>query len=71
MQRIVKVNGEVSLKEYERRKVLGKGTQYINAGGFAMCYLTKSLETNTLYATKIVSKDILKNPRTRYKVRIP
>lgn len=33
-----------------------------------MCYLVRSLETNSTAAAKVVSKSILKNPRTRFKL---
>ena len=33
-----------------------------------MCYLVRNQETNTLAAAKVISKSILKNVRTRYKL---
>ena len=36
--KIMKVNGEIGYKKYQRGKLLGKGKDIWMTGGFAKCY---------------------------------
>ncbi len=51
-----------STRRYLKGKFLGKG-------GFAKCYLLTDLETNKLYAGKVVAKASLSKHRAKEKVR--
>ncbi|KAM9965488.1 hypothetical protein ACTFIW_005304 [Dictyostelium discoideum] len=50
------------LKEYRQGEFLGKG-------GFAKCYLMTEVETNRIYAAKIIPKSTLQKTRARSKLK--
>jgi len=58
IEKIQKSNGEISIKKYEKGKILGKG-------GFAKCYEFTNLETNKISAAKIIPKTALLQTRAR------
>ena len=59
-----KANGDgYTIHRYLRGRLLGKG-------GFAKVYLCTALDTNKLYAVKIVPKANLVKARARQKVRL-
>ena len=60
-EKIVKFNGEVSIKKYIRGKFLGKG-------GFAKCYEFTSMETKRVSAAKIIDKTTLTKSRAKQKL---
>lgn len=60
-ERVVKVNGEVSLRRYSKGKFLGKG-------GFARCYEFVSITSRKVTAAKIVAKASLTKTRAKQKL---
>ncbi|CAG9323602.1 unnamed protein product [Blepharisma stoltei] len=60
-EKVVKVNGEVAIRRYNKGRFLGKG-------GFARCYEFTNLETRKITAAKIVSKESLKKSRAKQKL---
>ena len=61
IEKIVKLNGEVTLRQYSKGRFLGKG-------GFARCYEFLSLDTRKRLAAKIVAKSSLSKPRSKQKL---
>jgi len=57
-EKIVKVNGDVAVRRYNRGRFLGKG-------GFARVYELINLETRKVSAAKIVPKTSLTKTRAR------
>lgn len=55
-------------KKYSKGKMLGKGTIYINVGGFAKCYEGMNIETKQMYAIKVIDKTTLQKSRAKQKV---
>jgi len=51
-EKIVKNNGDIVIKKYQKGKFLGKG-------GFAKCYEFTSFETRQVTAAKVVAKESL------------
>ncbi|OMJ68101.1 hypothetical protein SteCoe_34553 [Stentor coeruleus] len=60
-EKIVRVNGEVAIRQYSKGRFLGKG-------GFARCYEFASMETRKLTAAKIVPKASLTKSRAKQKL---
>lgn len=60
-EKISKVNGEIVVRKYVRKMLLGKG-------GFARCYEVASLDTKKVYAAKIIPKHTLTKNRARQKL---
>eukprot|EP01113_Clastostelium_recurvatum_P039413 TRINITY_DN6009_c0_g3_i1.p1 TRINITY_DN6009_c0_g3~~TRINITY_DN6009_c0_g3_i1.p1 ORF type:complete len:762 (+),score=178.64 TRINITY_DN6009_c0_g3_i1:275-2560(+) len=60
-EKIIDRYGNVSFRRYLRGKFLGKG-------GFARCYEMKDLDTNKVYAGKIIAKSTLVKTRARQKL---
>jgi polo-like kinase 1 len=60
-EKIVRVNGEVAIRQYSKGRFLGKG-------GFARCYEFTSMETRKLTAAKIVPKASLTKSRAKQKL---
>lgn len=60
-EKVVKVNGEVAIRRYNKGRFLGKG-------GFARCYEFTNLESRKLSAAKIVCKESLKKSRAKQKL---
>jgi polo-like kinase 1 len=60
-EKITRVNGEVTVKKYQKGKLLGKG-------GFAKCYEITNLESKRVLAAKIIPKNTLAKPRSRQKL---
>ena len=60
-EKVIKADGEVATRSYQRGKLLGKG-------GFARCYEFTSLETGIHFAAKIVPKLTLKKARSKQKL---
>ena len=60
-EKIVRVNGEVAIRQYSKGRFLGKG-------GFARCYEFSSMETRKLTAAKIVPKASLTKSRAKQKL---
>ena len=62
IEEFVNENGETSCKKYIKGNFLGKG-------GFAKWYELTDLQTNELFAVKIISKSSLIKPRARQKLK--
>ena len=60
-EKIPQENGEVLTKSYFRGNLLGKG-------GFAKCYEFNDMETNELYASKVINKASLSKESKKQKV---
>jgi polo-like kinase 1 len=60
-EKVVKVNGEVAMRRYNKGRFLGKG-------GFARCYEFTNLETRAISAAKVVSKASLTKSRQKQKL---
>jgi serine/threonine protein kinase len=62
VETIVDESGNKTTRRYKRGSFLGKG-------GFAKCYELTDLETNKLYAAKIITKASLVKPRAKQKLK--
>ncbi|CDW76958.1 protein kinase domain protein [Stylonychia lemnae] len=60
-EKIVKYNGEVQVRKYQKGKFLGKG-------GFAKCYEFQNQETKAIQAAKVVEKASLTKSRAKQKL---
>jgi len=60
-EKVVKGEGKVEIRKYEKGKYLGKG-------GFAKCYEFHCLETDKFLAAKIISKETLSKNRAKQKL---
>ena len=60
-EKVIKVNGEVAVRRYNKGRFLGKG-------GFARCYEFTSLETRRISAAKVVPKASLTKSRQKQKL---
>lgn len=60
-EKIVKYNGEIAVKKYQRGRFLGKG-------GFARCYEFQNLDTKKISAAKVIAKSSLTKSRARQKL---
>jgi len=60
-EKVVKVNGDIALRQYSKGRYLGKG-------GFARVYEFMNLDTQKLNAAKIVSKSSLTKSRAKQKL---
>lgn len=60
-EKVVKVNGDVSIRRYNKGKFLGKG-------GFARCYEFVSLTNRKIMAAKVVPKASLTKTRAKQKL---
>lgn len=60
-EKIIKVNGDISVKTYSKGKFLGKG-------GFARVYDFLCIDTKQLTAAKLISKESLSKARARQKL---
>lgn len=60
-EKVVKVNGDIAIKRYNKGRFLGKG-------GFARCYEFTSLETRKVLASKVVPKASLAKARAKQKL---
>lgn len=60
-EKVVRFNGDISIKKYHRGKFLGKG-------GFAKCYEFTNLETKRISAAKIIDKTTLTKSRAKQKL---
>ena len=60
-EKVIKADGEVAMRSYQRGKLLGKG-------GFARCFEFTSLETGKHFAAKVVPKMTLKKARSKQKL---
>jgi polo-like kinase 1 len=57
-EKVVRFNGDVTIKKYIRGKFLGKG-------GFAKCYEFTNFETKKVSAAKIIDKNSLTKSRAK------
>eukprot|EP01133_Synstelium_polycarpum_P016784 gene16784-19961_t len=62
VKEIIQSGGQTIVKDYRQGEFLGKG-------GFAKCYLMTEVETNRIYAAKIVPKSTLQKSRARAKLK--
>jgi polo-like kinase 1 len=62
-ERIVKANGESSVRKYKKGRFLGKG-------GFAKCFEFINVDTKRMSAAKVVGKATLNKHRAKQKVNI-
>mmetsp|Transcript_15357 Transcript_15357/g.2562 ORF Transcript_15357/g.2562 Transcript_15357/m.2562 type:complete len:120 (-) Transcript_15357:784-1143(-) len=60
-EHIVKPNGEVQIRRYNKGKFIGKG-------GFARCYEFLSHDNRKIYAAKVVAKSTLTRSRAKQKL---
>ena len=60
-EKVVRFNGDVCIKRYQRGRFLGKG-------GFAKCYEFTSSETKRISAAKIIDKTTLTKSRAKQKL---
>lgn len=60
-EKVVRFNGDISIKKYLRGKFLGKG-------GFAKCYEFTNTETKRVSAAKIIDKTTLTKSRAKQKL---
>ena len=60
-EKVVKFNGEVSIKKYMRGRFLGKG-------GFAKCYEFTNVDSKRISAAKIIAKSSLTKSRAKQKL---
>ncbi|CAG9330164.1 unnamed protein product [Blepharisma stoltei] len=60
-EKVVKVNGDIAIRRYNKGRFLGKG-------GFARCYEFTSLETRKIAAAKVVPKASLAKARAKQKL---
>lgn len=60
-EKVVRFNGDISIKKYARGKFLGKG-------GFAKCYEFTNLESKRVSAAKIIDKTTLTKSRAKQKL---
>ena len=60
-EKVVRFNGDISIKKYARGKFLGKG-------GFAKCYEFTNLETKRISAAKIIDKTTLTKSRAKQNI---
>jgi polo-like kinase 1 len=60
-EKVVRFNGDISVKKYIRGKFLGKG-------GFAKCYEFTQSETKKVSAAKIIDKTSLTKSRAKQKL---
>ena len=60
-EKMTRTNGNIIIKKYSKGKFLGKG-------GFAKCYELTDLDSNTVYAAKIVVKSTITKTKTRQKL---
>lgn len=60
-EKVIKVNGEVAVRRYNKGRFLGKG-------GFARCYEFTSCETKRISAAKVVPKASLTKSRQKQKL---
>jgi polo-like kinase 1 len=58
------------IKRYSKGKLLGKVSTLLMQGGFAKCYEFTSLDTNKLYAAKVIEKSSLSRSKAKEKVFI-
>ena len=61
-EQITTDSGDIITKKYRKGKFLGKG-------GFAKCYEVTEMDTNTIYAAKIITKASLTKPRAKQKLK--
>jgi len=61
-EKVVDSEGKITCRNYLKGHLLGKG-------GFAKCYEVIDMETNQVYASKIVAKETLIKGRARQKVK--
>lgn len=57
-EKVVRFNGDISIKKYLKGKFLGKG-------GFAKCYEFTNTETKRVSAAKIIDKTTLTKSRAK------
>jgi polo-like kinase 1 len=60
-EKVVKYNGEIAVKRYQRGRFLGKG-------GFARCYEFQNLDTKKISAAKVIAKSSLTKSRAKQKL---
>lgn len=60
-EKVVKYNGEIAVKKYQRGRFLGKG-------GFARCYEFTNLDTKKISAAKVIAKSSLTKSRAKQKL---
>ena len=60
-EKVVKYNGEIAVKRYQRGRFLGKG-------GFARCYEFQNLDTKKITAAKVIAKSSLTKSRAKQKL---
>ena len=60
-EKVVKYNGEIAVKKYQRGRFLGKG-------GFARCYEFQNLDTKKINAAKVIAKSSLTKSRAKQKL---
>lgn len=60
-EKVVKYNGEIATKRYQRGRFLGKG-------GFARCYEFQNLDTKKISAAKVIAKSSLTKSRAKQKL---
>jgi polo-like kinase 1 len=60
-EKVVKYNGEIAVKRYQRGRFLGKG-------GFARCYEFQNLDTKRISAAKVIAKSSLTKSRAKQKL---
>lgn len=57
-EKVIRYNGEVYIRKYQKGKFLGKG-------GFAKCYEFSNMETKAIQAAKVVEKASLTKSRAK------
>jgi polo-like kinase 1 len=60
-EKTVRSNGDIVIKKYVKGRFLGKG-------GFAKCYEFTNMETNKIYAAKVITKSSLTRSRAKQKL---
>lgn len=60
-EKITSSNGRAMYREYRKGRFLGKG-------GFASCYEVRELQTNQVFACKIIAKSSMTKPKQKEKV---
>lgn len=60
-EKVVKYNGDVYVKKYQRGRFLGKG-------GFAKCYEFTNLDSKRVSAAKVIAKTSLTKSRAKQKL---
>ena len=63
-EKVINSNGEITIRRYAQNRLIGRG-------GFAKVYQVNCLETNQIFAAKIMPKSSLNNEVLSQKVFFP